>query len=178
MITVILTCLIKQFFFMRIVPSFSYIVTMITNVVGDLRVFMTFYCVLIVSFSMVFNIISENDSPEYSKVGSVFGNIMTTMRLSLGDFKFDILDGLSPKQHIMFWVIWTLMVLFSALIFLNFIIAEVSNSYQSCKQKIDSLIYKERAAMIQEVEDMMEKDPEHINTERFPKYIVIRQQED
>jgi hypothetical protein len=176
MIIVILTCLIKQFFFMRIVPSFSYIVTMITNVVGDLRVFMTFYCVLIVSFSMVLNIIAENKSSEYSKVGSMFGNIMTTMRLSLGDFKFEILDGSSPNESYMFWCIWTIMVLFSVLIFLNFIIAEVSNSYQSCKEKIDSLIYKERATMIQEVEDMMDKNAEHINW--FPKYIVIRQQED
>ena len=46
------------------------------------------------------------------------------------------------------------MVIFSALIFLNFIIAEVSNSYANAKQNIDSLIYKERASLIQEIEDI------------------------
>lgn len=82
---------------------------------------------------MVFNIIAENKSPEYSKVGSTVGNFITTIRLSLGDFDFSLLEGLNTKQNYMFWIIWMIMVLFSSLIFLNFIIAEVSNSYQNVK---------------------------------------------
>jgi len=97
MICVVFTCLMKQFFFMRVVMSFSYIVTMIVNVVSDLRVFLLFYAVLMVSFSMVFNVIAHNDSPEYRMVGSVFGNLLTTMRLSLGDFDFTLLEGLSGR---------------------------------------------------------------------------------
>lgn len=48
-----------------------------------------------------------------------------------------------------------MMVIFSALIFLNFIIAEVSNSYQNVKTNIDSLIYRERAKLVMEAEDFM-----------------------
>lgn len=155
MIVCIMTCLIKQFFFMRVVMSFSYIVTMIVNVVYDLRIFLTFYAILMVSFSMVFNIISNNKSAEYAKVGSIMGNLLTTMRLSLGDFQFDLLEELNARQHIMFWVIWLIMVLFSSLIFLNFIIAEVSNSYQNVKDKIDSLVFKERAFLVLEVENLI-----------------------
>lgn len=154
-IIVIMTCLIKQFFFMRVIMSFSYIVTMITSVIRDLSVFLTFYFVLIVSFSMVFNIISINEQDEYKVVGSAIGNILMTMRLSLADFNFDLLEKLNQKQNYMFWVIWVLMVLFSALIFLNFIIAEVSNSYQNVKNTIDSLIYKERANLVSEVEELV-----------------------
>ena len=147
---------------------------MIMNVVADLTVFLVFYVVLIVSFSMVFNIIAENGAPEYSKVGSTFGNILTTMRLSLGNFDFILLEGLNVKQHMLFWVIWLIMVLFSALIFLNFIIAEVSNSYQNVKEKIDSLIYKERAALIQEVEEMVTPEEKADDKNKFPEFIVGR----
>lgn len=114
---------------MRVVMSFSYIVTMIVSVVYDLRVFLLFYLILMIFFSMVFNVIAMNGSKEYRLVGSLFGNFLATMRLSLGDFDFSLLDGLNQKQYIMFWCIWLIMVLFSALIFLNFIIAEVGNSY-------------------------------------------------
>lgn len=176
-IIVILTCLIKQFFFMRVVMSFSYIVTMIISVIRDLSVFLTFYVILMVSFSMVFNIIAINESPEYSKVGSAVGNLLTTLRLSLGDFNFDLLNGLNTKQHYMFWVIWVIMVLFSALIFLNFIIAEVSNSYQKVKETIQSQIFKERATLVSEVEEMVGKEAKANNKIQFPEFIVVRQVE-
>lgn len=41
----------KTFFFMRIFDSVSYIVTMIYQVIGDLKVFMLFYFILIFIFS-------------------------------------------------------------------------------------------------------------------------------
>ena len=50
---------------------------------------------------------------------------------------------------------WVLMVCFSLLIFLNFIIAEVSNSYATVKEDIDALVQKERAQLILEAEDVL-----------------------
>jgi hypothetical protein len=55
------------------------------------------------------------------------------------------------------------MVGLSSLIFLNFIIAEVSNSYQRVKENIDALIYKERATLIQEVEGIMSSNTMQTN---------------
>jgi hypothetical protein len=103
------------------------------------------------------------------------GNFLTVLRLSLGDFTFDVLnepdhvkndDGtldlnphrISQTQHIIFWTVWILMVVFTALVFLNFIIAEVSNSYHLVLSQIDSLIYRERATLTQEAEDIMSED--------------------
>jgi len=126
----------KMFFFMRIIEQFSYIVTMITMVINDLQVFMLFFMILIIMFSMIFDVISKNEAPEYRHVGYYAGNVFTTLRLSLGDFDFTAIDedsDLSQDQHILFWATWVLMVIFSALIFLNFIIAEVSNSYNTVK---------------------------------------------
>jgi len=134
MIIIIFTCLLKTFFFMKIFQSYSYIVTMITNVVIDLKVFLIFFFVLIVMFSMIFDVISRNEAAEYQKIGYWFGNFFTTLRLSLGDFDFGMIeDKPLTKQHILFWITWLIMVVFSSLIFLNFIIAEVSSSYGNVK---------------------------------------------
>merc|ERR1719473_918343 len=98
---------------------------------------------------MCFDVISRNTAKEYRKLPWFFGNIFATMRLSLGDFDFGIIeDKTLTKQHILFWSVWVIMVLFSALIFLNFIIAEVSSSYNKVKRNIEALIYKERAGLI------------------------------
>lgn len=148
---------------MRIIQSFSTIVTMIMSVIADLRVFLIFYFILIVMFSMIFDVIAPNTSPEYRFVGKYAGNFLTTMRLSLGDFDFSVLEDqsesggytLNERQHVIFWITWILMVILSALIFLNFIIAEVSNSYAKVKGDIEALIYKERAGLILECEDIM-----------------------
>ena len=115
------------------------------------------------------------------------GGIMTTLRLSLGDFDFSVLqiepsdDGpqpLNPKQHIMFWIIWIIIIIFSSLIFLNFIIAEVSNSYAKINENIDALVYKERSALINEAEDLLSKAHKNSNKTKFPKFVVIRELED
>ena len=69
------------------------------------------------------------------------------------------------------------MVIFSALIFLNFIIAEVSNSYGKINSNINELVYKERAKLINESEDIMSDHVKATNTTRFPKFIITREQD-
>lgn len=93
LIIVLLTTLNKSFAYMRIFKEFSYIVTMINCVVLDLRIFMVFFSILIVFFSMVLDVINRNKSAEYEKVGFFFGSLLTTLRLSLGDFDFSHIDG-------------------------------------------------------------------------------------
>lgn len=66
------------------------------------------------------------------------------------------------------------MVIFSSLIFLNFIIAEVSNSYAIVKENINAQIYKERAQLINEAEDILSQKTKSENKIKFPKYIVNR----
>ena len=79
-------------------------------------------------------------------------------------------------EHLIFWVIWVIMVIFSALIFLNFIIAEVSSSYEQVKGNIDARIYQARAALINEAEDIMSAAAKQ-DERRFPKYIIVRRPE-
>jgi hypothetical protein len=176
MIAVILLCLLKWFFFMRIFMKLSYIVTMIMQVMKDLRVFFLFFTILIAMFSLVFDVITINNNPDYREVGTIAGSLLSTLRLSLGDTDFNFLedDHLDSDQHQLFWVCWVVVVIFSALIFLNFIIAEVSNSYFFVRQSIEALIYKERAGLINEAEDILTAKFRN-NNYKFPKYIVARE---
>ena len=106
---------------------------MILQVMSDIRVFLLFFFVMTLFLSMIFNVISPNEAPEYRNVTKFWANFLNVMRLALGDFGFDLLStelDLNYKQHIMFWVLWLGMVLFSSLVFMNFIIAEVCSSYE------------------------------------------------
>ena len=127
--------------------------------------------------SLIFNLIFINESDEYKKVGPAFGQFMFTFRLSLGDFDFSTLGtgSLSTSKEVLFWVIWCFMVFKALLIMLNFIIAEVSNSYEVVKENIDVLIYKERAGLIHEAESITPRSFRASNKLWFPQYIIARE---
>ena len=127
-------------------------------------------------FSLIFDVIQKNnEAGEYDKIGFFTGGILTTLRLSLGDFDFNFIEknDLDNSTHILFWILWFMMVVFSSLIFLNFIIAEVCNSYLDVKSNIDAFIYKERASLIAEAEDIMSKKS-RAEKNCFPTFIISR----
>lgn len=62
MILVIFLGLLRTFTFLKIVASLSPIVTMLTNVVFDLRIFLFFYVILVVLFSLLLGIIGLGNS--------------------------------------------------------------------------------------------------------------------
>ena len=104
-------------------------------------------------------------------------NVINCLRISFGDNEFDQLNVQTPTEDKIYWMIWTITFIMACLIFLNFIIAEVCNSYQTAKDNIDSYVYKERASMVKEVEQFL---PEYMKNERkdwFPQYIIIREAE-
>ena len=49
--------IMKSFFFLRIFPTLTPIVVMITNVIYDLRIFLLFYGILVGKFSLLFSIL-------------------------------------------------------------------------------------------------------------------------
>ena len=70
----------------------------------------------------------------------------------------------------------------TCIVFLNFIIAEVSNSYQIIKDTVDVIIQQERAQLINESKLMLSArfGEKRLTTWKhiFPKYIISRQEED
>lgn len=94
----------------------------------------------------------------------------------MGDYDFDGANYLEPELNIIYWFCWVLIVAITCIIFLNFIIAEASASYETVMENLSEMIQKERASLIVESETMM---PQRLKTkERFPQFIVIRQMDE
>lgn len=85
----------------------------------------------------------RNDAPglEYAKIGLFFGNFMSVMRISMGDFALmEAVEYLSPIENYLFWLIWILCVIVNCIIFLNFIVAEAGNSYNNVSEELENFI--------------------------------------
>ena len=115
---------------------------------------------------------------EYENIGVFMGNFMAVLRTSMGDFDFGAADYLTRNENILFWFIWFAIVLMTCIIFLNFIIAEASASYEKVKERLEAYIFMAKANMVAEVEMMYFNDfPCGIctrNKEKMPKFLVIR----
>ena len=171
----------KTFHFLRIFTRLSSIVTMIADVFSDLKVFLMFYYILIILFSMTFAVLGLNnekhkgaflklweaaeaakgdgigDYPgsEYYHIGKFVGYFITTLRVSMGDFDFSGCQYLDVEENIMFWILWTLIVYVANIIFLNFIIAETSKSYTNIDENLEATISMQKAALCAEAELMI-----------------------
>lgn len=99
--------------------------------------------------------------------------ILNTFNVSVGNFDFGasmMLNG--TAENYAYWVLWTLTLTMTNIIFLNFIIAEASNSYAKVMETLEQQKRKERSDMINESEKMA---PRFLcNDQRFPRYIVSR----
>jgi len=67
--------------------------------------------------------------------------MINVMKISTGEFDI-ILNStyLSDEENLVFWACWTVIVFIMAIIFLNFIVAEASESYNQVHEHIDEFI--------------------------------------
>jgi len=166
--------LVKTFFFLRIFKDLSFLVTMVKQVFLDLRVFMLFFSILLLMFAIMFSILDignyeysddENirnvlnlasfSGQEYLQINKFVAHMITIYRISLGDFDFGASTVLDPTQNGMYWFFWCLIVTVTCVVFMNFIIAEVGNSYNVVKEQVDVYVTQERGMLINESEDML-----------------------
>jgi hypothetical protein len=52
---------------------------------------------------------------------------------------------MTVEENYLYWILWFVVCVLTNIIFLNFIIAEASASYENVKKNLDALIFKERA---------------------------------
>lgn len=170
---------------------------MLGDVFSDLRVFLLFYYTLILLFSMTFAVLGLGNEKqggaffllwqaaegkggeipavpgqEYFHIGKFLGYFITTLRISMGDFDFAASQYLDYEENIMFWILWVVVVYVACIIFLNFIIAETSKSYTNIDENLEATISMEKAGLCAEAELLLPTRMK--NSERFPKYILIR----
>jgi hypothetical protein len=102
---------------------------MLLNVLYDLRWFMFFFGLVITSFSLYLGIL-VNELTDYEGIGP-FGYFGIALRTSLGDYDFESFVK-NSDYDILTWIIWFLIMIVGNVIFMNFIIAVVSQSYENC----------------------------------------------
>jgi len=106
------------------------------------------------------NALDDFDAPEempgeeYDHLGLFFGSFFNVLRISLGDFDFAASEYLTVEENWMFWIIWLMVVVLTCIIFLNFIIAEASASYEKVKERLSAEVLKAKAELITEAEHM------------------------
>lgn len=163
-LTSILVCyiiLFKTFAFLRIFSWFNELITMLGQVTKDMGGFVTVYMIVIWILSLVFNamgmtnlpLFDENGEPadssykkakhstfpgvEYRFLPIWIAQFCAVLRLSLGDFDFSESSLLDPFENIIYWITWLFIVCLTNIVFLNFVIAEVSASYQKVKDMLE-----------------------------------------
>lgn len=159
MILVVWVAMMKTFFFLRIVDSLSPIITMLQRVTVDLSVFLLFFIILLVGFSVILDVLNignievpgpfrtkfidkiqdlEYPGAEFSRIGLFYGNILKVFKAAVGDYSL-ITESLylTDIENIIFWLTFFAILVFTNIIFLNFVIAEAGNSYSIINDKID-----------------------------------------
>ena len=70
---------------------------------------------------------------EYQMIPKEFGYIVSVLRYSLADFDFEASTWVTPEENKLYFFIWFMIIAMTCIIFLNFIIAETSSSYDKVK---------------------------------------------
>jgi hypothetical protein len=120
--------------------------------------------------------ISGMPGVEYYHVGLHIGEILWTLRISIGDNSaIGPATVLDPVENIIFWVCFFITVFASNIVFLNFIVAEASNTYAKVTETLEATIWMERSSLIAEAEEMTWRDFKTLD--KFPKYLIVREVE-
>jgi hypothetical protein len=97
---------------------------------------------------------------------------VVAFRTSVGDFDIDNYMAQSDFKGLM-WIAWFLTMFLGNIIFMNFIIAVVNESYENCMMRMEAQSYRVKAHMIAQREAIMSPE-ETSNDSLFPRYLVIR----
>eukprot|EP00347_Sterkiella_histriomuscorum_P012349 403368936 len=160
-------------FFLRIYDGFSFLVSMMAGVIQDIGYFLAFFVIMLIQFGILFTILFQaSDLEQYSGLGN-FGYLMMSFRLSAGDFELDGYAEQKSNLIIFTWFIWIVAVFVLNLIFMNFIVAVISESYERVMTKLVAQAFKTKVDMIAEREMLMHSYATGDNW-GFPKYLILR----
>ncbi len=96
---------------------------------------MVFFGMVIMTFSLMILVLMPSISENYLGLG-IFSYLVMSFRTSLGDFEMDEFRGrkvgdtheIYPQQWLV-WLVWLIIMFVGNIIFMNFLIAVVNDSY-------------------------------------------------
>ena len=128
---------------------------MIKGVLIDMTYFLAYYFLFILFFGILFAILFANPHLDEYNGLNLIGYLVMNYRLSLGDFSTDYIPESKAKLIPFIWIIWGIAVLLLNIIFMNFIIAVISQTYEKVIQKSTAESYKLKSILIAEREQIM-----------------------
>ena len=87
-ILIIAALFVKMIFYLRIFETFSFLVSMLENVLIQLKAFFIFFMMVVIAFSCFIQVLLPESSASYEGTG-YFSYIMLSLRTAIGDFTFD-----------------------------------------------------------------------------------------
>lgn len=135
---------------------------MLCSVFIDLRYFLLFFALFNSMFACLLYIVFDNHDSNF---------FIMAFRSSIGDNEMG--DYLSSQQNELAWTIWLLIMIVGNMVMMNFIIAVVNESYESCMSKINAYKFKVKIDMIVELESIMTATDLQDQL-KFPNYMVYR----
>ena len=153
---IIFLTFIKLNSMLRIYDEFSYLVQLLLMVFKDLRYFLAFFGFFIITFTVFLAILLNGYTNEniYYGIGPV-SYFAIALRTSIGDYDFQSFSA-NTQYYILTWLVWLFIMLVGNVIFMNFIIAVINQSYSNCMETITAQSYKVKLYMILEYEMIME----------------------
>lgn len=119
----------------------AFLVKMLGYMFEKFQPFILFWFAIMIMFAfcvqaldlVFYNSDSFTQGGDYEGLLGMFGPCLVfTMRNSVGDFQPDTFKFLPPAQRITMWIYWFMITIISVLIFMNFTIALINDSYQDC----------------------------------------------
>lgn len=159
----------RTFFFFRIFSGLAFLVSMIKQVVMDLRPFLFIFFFLLMMFGLCLGNIdwgsyefsddpvtrniqytSTGPDKEYLMMHKLLARVIACLRLSVNDYNFDATTYMNPFDNGFYWLLYLIVAIISAIIFLNFIIAEVGASYSNVKDTLHVTLLQQKGQLINE----------------------------
>jgi hypothetical protein len=119
---------------LKIFKSFSFLVQMVQGVFYDLRLFLAYYIMVVTTFGFILMVIFDDPNSDSEGLGTI-SFIMMSLRIVWGEGSFDIEKS---QYKFMAWMTYVLLMLCGNIVFMNFLIAVVNQSYEACMQRMQS----------------------------------------
>ena len=181
--------LAKIVYLIRVFRNLNFLVTMFITVVQEIFYFMILFTIFIFTFAESFHVL-QVDRENYGRTPDIMAHFIQVFRCAMGDFSiininygFDMIDNpelegdakykFSRPVMLYTFLVFIISCFFVFIIFMNFIIAVISESYSTVIKNKEAFDYQQRASMINERETYF--NSKHLEDEiNFPKFIIVR----
>ena len=137
----------------RIFDTMGFLIHLLEQVSYDLRPFLFYIAVFIIAFAFFLSLIIDLDGTIYQPIG-FWGYITLALRTIVGDFDFYTLMS-NTHFTALFGIGWLAAMIRGYVIFMNFIISVISNSYAVCMSRMVAQTYQAKLDLIVEREAVM-----------------------